>query len=338
MLWRPVGCPKGNATVILSTTDYQQKMKTLLNESAYRRLPKDQTDSTEHKTTRLLKKSTLSEDVYKELNPSGSRPPRLYGLPKIHKGGVPMRPIISNIGAPTYKLAKYLPGLLKPLIGTTMHHVKNSVQFIQILQTIQIEPHDLLVSFDIVSLFTNVPIGDSLLLLEQHFNIDLVNLFRHVLTSTYFYFNGQYYEQTDGVAMGSLFSLVIANFYMEDFENRALQLATYRPTCWYRYVDDTFVIWLHGLDRLREFLQHINGLHKKIKFTMEIEEGGHLPFLDVNVYRRNDGSLGHKVYRKPTHTNLYLHQSSHHHPANKQSVLTPLIQRARTLCDQDSLP
>jgi len=93
-----------------------------------------------------------------------------------------------------------------------MHHVKNLAQFIQILQTIQIEPHDLLVSFDIVSLFTNVPIGDSLLLPEQHFNNDLVNLFRHVLTSTYFCFNGQYYKQTDGVAMGSPLSPVIANF------------------------------------------------------------------------------------------------------------------------------
>jgi hypothetical protein len=54
---------------------------------------------------------------------------------------------------------------------------------------------------------------------------------------------------------------------------------------------------------------------------MEIEEKGHLPFLDIDVYRKMDGSLGHKVYRKPTHTNLYLHQSSHHHPANKHCPL-----------------
>jgi len=70
---------------------------------------------------------------------------------------------------------------------------------------------------------------------------------------------------------------------------------------------------------------------------MEIEKDGHLPFLDINIYRRNDGSLGHKVYRKPTHNNLYLQHSSHHHPANKQSVLKYLTHRARTLCDQDSL-
>ena len=63
----------------------------------------------------------------------------------------------------------------------------------------------------------------------------------------------------------------------------------------------------------------------------------HLPFLNLDIYRKTDGSLGHNVYRKPTHTNLYIHQSSHHHPANKQSVLTSLIHRAKALCDKDSL-
>jgi hypothetical protein len=69
---------------------------------------------------------------------------------------------------------------------------------------------------------------------------------------------------------------------------------------------------------------------------MEKEEG-QLPFLDIAIYRKTDGSIGHKVHRKPTHTNLYPHQNSHRHPANKQSVLASLIHRAKALCDQDSL-
>jgi len=69
---------------------------------------------------------------------------------------------------------------------------------------------------------------------------------------------------------------------------------------------------------------------------MEIEEG-HLPFLDIDIYRITDGSKGDEVYRKPTHTNLYLHQNSHHNPANKQSVLASLIHKAKAPCDQDSL-
>jgi hypothetical protein len=69
-------------------------------------------------------------------------------------------------------------------------------------------------------------------------------------------------------------------------------------------VDDNFVIWLHQRDKHTEFLDYLNGLHNNIKFTMEVEEGDHLPFLDIDIYRKANGSLGHKVYRKPTHTNL----------------------------------
>jgi hypothetical protein len=67
------------------------------------------------------------------------------------------------------------------------------------------------------------------------------------------------------------------------------------------------------------------------------EEEGHFPFLDIDIYRKTDVSLGHRVYWKLTHTSLYLHQNSQHHPENKQSVLASLIHRATALCDQDSL-
>jgi hypothetical protein len=77
-----------------------------------------------------------------------------------------------------------------------------------------------MVSFDVVSLFPNVPIEDSLKLLGLHFDEDVLARFPHTLTSTYFCFDGQYYEQTDGVAMGSLLSPVITNFFMKNFEKQ----------------------------------------------------------------------------------------------------------------------
>jgi hypothetical protein len=70
---------------------------------------------------------------------------------------------------------------------------------------------------------------------------------------------------------------------------------------------------------------------------MEVEKNLSLPFLDVLVGRRPDGSLGHTVYRKPTHTDLYLHAKSAHRPAQKKGVLHSLVHRARKLCDADSL-
>ena len=83
--------------------------------------------------------------------------------------------------------------------------------------------------------------------------------------------------------MGSPLSPIRANFFMEEFERKFMAISTYKPKCWYRYVDDTFVIWPHGMDRLKEFLDWLNGIHTNIDFTMEIEKDGHLPFLDIDI-------------------------------------------------------
>jgi hypothetical protein len=66
---------------------------------------------------------------------------------------------------------------------------------------------------------------------------------------------------------------------------------------------------------------------------MEKEEDGHLPFLNIDIYRKPEASLGHRFYRKPTYTNLYLQHNSHHHPSHKLSMLTSIIHRATAICD-----
>lgn len=69
---------------------------------------------------------------------------------------------------------------------------------------------------------------------------------------------------------------------------------------------------------------------------MEMEDEEHLPFLDTDVYR-TDGTLGHKIYRKPTHTNLYLCPMSHHHPSNKPAVLETPALLDTAICEEHSL-
>ena len=70
---------------------------------------------------------------------------------------------------------------------------------------------------------------------------------------------------------------------MEEFETSALQQATHQPKLWLRYVDDTFIIWQHSKQQLDNFFQHLNNQHSNIKFTMETEDQGSLPFLDVCI-------------------------------------------------------
>ncbi|XP_060531558.1 uncharacterized protein LOC132705141 [Cylas formicarius] len=194
---------------------------------------------------------------------------------------------------------------------------------------VDVRPGDLLDSFDIVSLFTNIPVDEALDIII--IPIDTMDLTRHCLKNTYVIYNDKRYKQIEGAPMGSPLSPVIANLFMIALEKRAIETADYKSKLWLRYVDDTFTIWNHGIEQLHRFLQHLNEVHPKIKFTMETEENSQLPFLDVTIIKKETGHLDHTVYRKPTHTNRYQNANSHHHPAQLQSVITTLITRSETL-------
>ena len=327
---------KGNATVVMDTEDYKTKINNLLDPNTYKELAYDPTQRLVRKTKMMVGNSSLAEEVKKKICRSEAMTPRLYGLPKIHKTNVPLRPIVSAIGSPTYDLAKHLTSLLQPYTGQTETYVKDSTHFIRKIKNLVLEENDRLVSFDVVSLFTKVPLNDAMEYISTIFPKDISNLFRHCLMTTYFTWNSKIYEQTEGVAMGSPLSPVVANFFMEKFEQQALSSAPKKPKVWFRYVDDTFVVWSHGPKKLQEFLQHINSIHENIQFTMETEENNKIAFLDVLLTRRGK-DLGHTVYRKPTHTDRYLQRNSNHHPCQKFGVIKTLTERARRICEPDAI-
>ncbi|CAG9836786.1 unnamed protein product [Diabrotica balteata] len=334
---------KGNATVILDTPSYIEKVNDLLRDtSCYNTISRDPTPRVEREISHAIKQSDLSDEVKKSIVPKNSICPRIYGLPKIHKDNVPLRPIVTTINSPTYKLAKYLSNQFKTYTGRTSSYVRNSTHFITLISSLTVDPQDILVSFDVSSLFTNIPIHDSLVVLRDHLTNDnkslvLADLAEKCLLSTYFSFRGNFYKQISGTPNGFSLSPVIADIFMEAFESLALESYPLKPKVWFRYVDDTFIIWPHGQHTLSPFLDHLNSQHPSIKFTMEVENNRSLPFLDVLVTSKPNGRLGHSVYRKKTHTNRYLHASSHHHPAQKNSVINSLIHRAISISEPDNL-
>ena len=145
------------------------------------------------------------------------------------------------------------------------------------------------------------------------------------------------YEQTNGVAMGSPLSPIVANIFMESFETLALNSYTLKPKVWKIFVDDTNVIWTHGNDELNKFIQHLNNQSDAIQFTLEMEEKGSIPFLDVRIKKGPDATLSRQVYRKPTHIEQYLHADSHHHPAQKLGVIKTLATRALKISNKGRL-
>ena len=339
---------KGVLMVVMDRDDYNNKAEELIQQSSYRPIPNDPTNRLKTRLISLLKQikteSGMNEATYKRLYPTGAGSPKFYGLPKIHKQGTPLRPIVSSIGAVTYQTSIELSRILKPLVGKSPHNIHNNQDFLEHLKGIQLAPDEVMMSYDVKALFTSVPIMPALDVIEKLLKEDpglqsrtsmstqhIMDLLEFCLRSTYFTFRGKLYEQVEGAAMGSPFSL-----YMENFETRALQSSPNPPLLWKRFVDDTFVI-IKKVHR-EEFLTHLNSVNKNIQFTSE-EPGpeGALPFLDILITPDNEGRLNSSVYRKPTHMNQYLHWDSLHPISSKYSVFGTLHHRAKTVCSNKQL-
>ncbi|XP_030849793.1 uncharacterized protein LOC115927720 [Strongylocentrotus purpuratus] len=299
----------------------------------------------------LKKDNVMDEPTYRRLKPTQKQPPRIYGLPKIHKPTVPLRPIVSCIGSFAYNLSKYLAEILSPLTGLTEYTIPISSGFAELIAEQTIGTQERMVSFDVVSLFTNVPIegacNATLQRLQSDSNLStrtalspeqLTQLLEFVLRSTYFLYKGSYYEQTEGAAMGSPVSAVVANLYMESFEEEALD--TCPLSCmlrvWKRYVDDTFIIV--PISETDKLLKHMNSLEPTIQFTSEIECEGKIAFLDTLVHRHDNHRLSTSVYRKPTHTDQYIAFDSHHPISVKRGLVKCLFDRASRIVTSPQQP
>ena len=142
-------------------------------------------------------------------------------------------------------------------------------------------------------------------------------------------FQEEIFCQENGAAMRSPVSPLVANLYMEWFEQYALHTFPSPPAFWARYVDDTFVVIQEK--QVDAFTIHINNISPSIKFTMERKENGTLPMLDTLIHRSDNGKLKVTIFRKLTHTDQYLSMDSHHPLQHKLGVIRTLEHRARTL-------
>ena len=278
--------------------------------------------------------------------PTGCVPPKFYRLPQIHKLDTPLRPIVSSCRSVTYGMAKELTKILKPLVGKSPDHINSTQDFVEMVKCITLAPGECLSSYDVSALITSVPVDPVLRVIKDLLDKDptfkdrtvlpvedTILLLEFCFKNTYFSFQDQFYKQVEGAAMGFPVRPIVANLYTEYLEQKALRTA---PRFWCRYVDDAFVI--HKEIHKQDFLQHIKSVDPAIQFTVETKkEDGTMPFLDTIVKLEAAGTLSITVYRKPTHTDQYLHWDSHHHLSAKFSVIHTLSHRAQTVCSNPEL-
>nr|VZI41221.1 unnamed protein product [Spirometra erinaceieuropaei] len=262
------------------------------------------------------------------------------GKQSIRKG-VPLRPIVSLKGTPTYGVAKWLFRRLKFLTADSDTTVCSSTQFLEKLKGVSLLPNEVMVSFDVTSLFTSIPqdlaIEAVQLLLRNKYNetenrLEHVQVLQHLkfCLRRYFTFDGTIYEQVKGTPMGSPISGFIAEAVLQRLESLVFQ--HHRPKFWARYVDDTFVVIEQ--DQVLTFKERLNSVFPDIQFRMEEDENNQLAFLGVLVCRKDCGGLKTEVFRNPANTTQILNFNSNHPISHKRSCVRTLYRRVETHCSE----
>ena len=181
-----------------------------------------------------------------------------------------------------------------------------------------IHPEYKMVSFDVVSLFTNVALDETIDIIfkriydKKEINTDIPEkemrgLLYLCTKNAHFTLNNKTYLQVDGVPMGSPLVPVLANIFMVDLKRNILTTLSNDILLWKRYVDDT--ICFIKLTSINKVLETLNSYHTNIKFTIEIESENKISFLDVLLIRSNS-LISTKVYRKNTNTDIYINWKS----------------------------
>jgi len=233
-------------------------------------------------------------------------------------------------------------GKLKPL-SLNQYTIDYALGFSKEIRKHPVLEDDILVSYDVTSLFTNVPVQETInILVEKAFtdkwfnstyNLNLqkdqlTQLLRMASTDQLFQFDGQLYEQREGIAMGSPLGLLLANVFMCHLEER-LSDNDLIPSFYRCYVDDTLEI-MPGIDAAESFLDVLNGLHPSIHFTMELSSNDSIPFIGTLI-TKNGNKLKTQVYRKPTNTGLLLHSQSHTDLRYKKCLIKTMVHLAKEL-------
>ncbi|UYV63496.1 hypothetical protein LAZ67_2004311 [Cordylochernes scorpioides] len=250
---------KGSQTVILNTTVYKQKMQNVLDQHSIFSAITEQEHKTSVKNFRLLllrlkRSQQITKEQYNDFTANLAQIAYIYGLPKVHKPDVPLRPIISYHLSPAYTLSKFLSNFLTPLLQSPPweYTIANSPSFVSYITSLTPPPRSIMVSFDVTSLYLSLAhpliISSLRTFLENAPLLDtltaetVVELTSICLGMSTFTFDTQFFKQTKGSPMGSPLSTVVAEVVMRSLDQWITSRHSSDIFLWRRYIDDTFCL------------------------------------------------------------------------------------------------
>ncbi|XP_072049971.1 uncharacterized protein [Amphiura filiformis] len=293
----------------------------------------------------MIKKKELPPSAKNLIHPC-PQAANFYMLPKIHKPNTPGRPIVSSHSCPTVYVATFLDSVLTPIVAGLPTFIQDSPHTLRILQDFKFNDPGprYLFTMDISSLYTSLPHDLCMTALKHYFTQRqdksiptdiLLRLCELVLTNNEFHFNGDFFRQTKGIAMGSRIGSGVACLTMGYIERTMLsQYDGPTPVFYKRYIDDVLGIFSGPRHNLDLFINHVSTYHDSIKFTHEISDTS-LSFLDLKLHIHGD-SINTTLYYKETDSHNFLRFDSSHPPACKKSIPYSQILRAKRICSEQN--
>ena len=152
------------------------------------------------------------------------------------------------------------------------------------------------------------------------------------VNSSCFVFNNVYYQQVDGVAMGSPLGPTLANLFLVNYESKWLKdcPVQFTPKYYRRYVDDICLLF-KAKDHVKKFFRYMNSRHLNIKFTCQEENDNKISFLDISI-TRIENKFTTPIFRKKTFSGVYLNFHSHLPTDYKKGLIDTLLHRSRNIC------
>ncbi|CAM4845825.1 unnamed protein product [Rotaria magnacalcarata] len=259
----------------------------------------------------------------------------------------PLRPIVSGMNAPTTKITKMLDRLIRQLFDQYVKQttIIDGVHLIRRLDKYVslglLKPTTHLCTFDITDLYTMLPQEESIAILIQfliRFNQTHVkgmtinaieSLARIVLTDNVFIYGNKYYRQVKGGAIGSPFTLTLANIFIWHWEQKLVEKQKASNELYSRYIDDIFLTSNDSIESLHDMLENANKYHLNIKLTHEI--GSCVSFLDVQI-NNQDGNIITSVYHKEASEPYIVPFKSDHPRHIFENIITTALLRAIRYC------
>ena len=248
---------------------------------------------------------------------------------------------MSSCGSVTENISEFVDYCLQGQVKELTSYIRDSTDFIQKIKAIKCSAETLLVSLDIVSLYTNIPHEEGIKAVEKAAMVMgnkslvrpkvLAKLTEIVLCNNTLQFAGENYLQIQGTAMGTKMAPAYANIFMGELEREWLAHDKGNMIqSWYRFIDDIFVLWKGSEQDLEEFVHTCNYARQTIKVTC-VKSMESISFLDVTVYKGpnfiRNGTLDYRTHIKVTSIRSYVYSNSYHARGTRKGIIVGEIHR-----------